>query len=148
MSGEAAKQYNPSEVGVDFGGKSMSGFAEGSFITVTEDEDRVGVVKGIDGSVVFSRVEAGYFVVKLSVLQTSDFNDVLDSHAEANRLGPGLSFVKFSVRDQNGRALHTTQTCIVKKVPESEYDQKAKARTWELYCTFGQNRVRGSRPIG
>lgn len=148
MTAEAAKIYNPNEVSLDFGGKEMTGFADGSFITVSEDEDRVTVVKGIDGSVAFSRIEVGVFVVKVSVLQTSDFNDVLDENAEINRLGPGLQFEKFSMRDQNGRALYQSQSSIVKKVPESEFDKSAKARTWELYCTFGQNRTRGAKPIG
>lgn len=146
MSAEAPKVYNPNEVGTDFGGKTMSGFADGSYITVTEDDDRVAAVKGTDGSVVFSRIEVGFYVVKLSLLQTSDFNDVLDANAEANRLGPGLTFQKFSIRDQNGRAMHLSPAAIVKKVPESEYDKSAKARTWELFCTFGQNRPRGSKP--
>lgn len=146
--GEAAKVYNPNEVVIDFGGKQASGFADGSVITVSEDADRVSSVVGTDGSPVFSRNEVGLFKVKLSLLQTSDTNDVLDEHAEANRLGPGLSFVKLSIRDLNGRALHSSQSAIVSKVPESEYDRTAKARTWEILCTFGQNRVRGSKAIG
>lgn len=139
MTAEAAKNQSPANVVLDVNQKTVSGLAKGTYFTATPDGDLSAAEKGADGSVVFTDIPPGWFVVKLVLMPTSDANDVLEDALASGKLFP------FTARDLLGRMLCTTPGAKVKARPEIKFADTVQTNEWSLFCTYGKLEARGSR---
>ncbi len=128
----SAKVYNADEVTLMIGNVLIeSGFADGEFLSYEHVSDQVTSVAGTDGEVAISRNRDPRVNITITLLQTSDGNDIL-SGLHALRRAPGGAFVApFTIRDRNGRSLHEGR-CWIKKPAPVRYDRSATSRQWAL----------------
>jgi hypothetical protein len=124
-----------------------AGFVDGEFISINESGDRVASVTGLGGQTVITRLDDQSGEIEITMLQTSDGNDILDEMAQLNRRGPGLPGVRTCfIRDRNGRALFECPHVWVKTLPKVTYARSAAGeRKWTLgFASNQENRVQGT----
>ena len=114
--GKTVKTYDPKKVIVSFGGNTITGFVEGTFVNVETQGDGVTAIVGCDQEVV--RTIAPDNILKnisVNLLQSSDSNDALSLIQDMdNQNGEGI--MALSIKDLSGRSLMISdQAWIVKK---------------------------------
>ena len=85
------KTYNPKEVTIALGNHIVAGYADDSFITIDPNGDGVTKKVGCDGEIVRSISPDDTYIVKLTVLQTSETNSFLQNRFKQDRqTGDGM----------------------------------------------------------
>lgn len=129
----AVKTYSPKKVSVVIGGFIISGYAEGSFVKVEYEDDAFTKVTGADGET--SRTHSANIsgTITLTLLQTSESNDVLSGLHIADRLSL-QGVVPVLIKDNNGTTFAGAPEAWIKKMPESEFAKEMGEREWVIDC--------------
>ena len=127
-----AKVYNPKEMVMIFGPTGqITGYADGTFVTVDKNEDAFTLQIGTDGEGVRSKSNNQSGTVTFSLLQSSSSNDILSTiHTADLELGTGV-FPLF-IKDLNGSSLYEASQAWIRKFPSAEYGREAAAREWVI----------------
>lgn len=135
--------YDFSQVSVIVGGFAMTGFADGSSVTVERDEDAFTLSVGSDGEAARSKSNnfAGKITIKL--MQTSPSNDVLSAFAKADELS-NSGVIPSMVKDNLGRSLHMAENSWVERMPSSDYARESGTREWVMRTNHLENFVGGT----
>lgn len=125
------KSYSPGEISVIVDGQIISGFAEGTFISVARDEDSSTFVPSATGggSRTKNANKAGKFTFTLQ--QTSESNQALSDLLKADEDGDNSIFPVL-VRDNSGADLHKAEQVYIVKYPQSDYAKELSNREWVL----------------
>lgn len=141
------KSYRANEVLVDLGGKKITGRGDDEFVSIADSEALTSKLVGTDGEVVVSQHNDESGEVTLTVLQTSDANDILQDQADAQRRGPGIPYKQLTIRDLNGRAKFVFPYTWIQAKPTVVYAKGARAHAWVLgYSHSLPGSIRGSAP--
>lgn len=123
--------YDPKNVSCIIGGKTMHGFADGTFIKFGRKEPAFSLKVGVDseGTRAKSNNKSGF--IEITLMQSSASNDDLSAFGLADELSstgavPGL------IRDNSGRTLATCLTCWMEKWPDVEEGKEVTTRTWRF----------------
>ena len=139
------KSYRADEVVVDFGGKRISGYGEDEFVSIADSTPRASKLVGADGEVVVSQHADKSGEVTITVLTTSDSNDIFQDALDRNQRGPGMVYKSLTVRDLNGRAKHLFAHCWVQEAPTVVHGRSGRAHAWKLgYASRAPGGIRGS----
>lgn len=99
----AIKTYSVGDVVLVVGGSLISGFADGTFVTVEREVDAMTKVVGADGEVSRTRSANYSGMLTATLKQTSDSNRILASYAMLDEAG-GSGVVDVLLSDKIGRA--------------------------------------------
>ena len=124
-----AKTYNPAQVAVVFNGHEVSGYADGSFVTVARDEDGWGLSVGSSGEGVRSKMNNKSGTITVTLIQSSESNTFLSGFAELDELSGGGQG-PLLVKDNSGSSLHVCESAWIQKVADAEYAREAGSREW------------------
>ena len=126
------KTYNPKEIICSLGSHIVSGFADDSFITIDPNSDGVTKKVGCDGEVVRSISPDDTYIVKISLLQTSETNSYLQSCvARDKKSGDGM--FPIVIKDLKGGLVFSTDAAWAKGTTSRGYGKEAGNREWELH---------------
>lgn len=120
------REFDPKKLTVAAGGVQLSGFAETDMITITPNKERAMLKVGVDGEGARVKNYDNSAEIKITLLQSSESNDILSAYALAN------SVFSFVMRDSNGTSLATALTCWVKRYPDLSFGSEVKDREWVL----------------
>lgn len=125
--------YDASQVIVTFGGSIISGYADGTFVTVEFDEQQYNKVTGADG--LTQRSKTGNYAgsVTITLMNGSASNDVLSVAWNTDRVsnsGKGALLVK----DLSGRTLWQAKNAWVRQMPSQGFGKDAENREWVMDC--------------
>lgn len=123
------KTYDPGQVAVIVGGKIIGGFADGSVVKVSRNEDAYNLKVGVSGEGTRARSRNKSGKIEIMLMQSSDSNDVLSGFALADEAS-NSGAVPALVKDASGRSLASAATAWVKKYPDSEFKKEVDTRTW------------------
>ena len=125
------KTYNPKEVTIALGNHIVAGYADDSFITIDPNGDGVTKKVGCDGEIVRSISPDDTYIVKLTVLQTSETNSFLQNRFKQDRqTGDGM--FPILIKDLKGGLVFSTEAAwCVKKAPVTR-GKETNNREWEL----------------
>jgi regulator of RNase E activity RraA len=128
--------YEPNQIVFIFGGADITeGLADGQFIQIVQPTDFAQTVVGTDGEVVRSRSNDYRAQITLSLLQTSEANDILSAAYNADRTSSNGVVVAIAIRDAgNGRQLYAASEAWIGKAPDVTFDRTATARQWRIDC--------------
>lgn len=120
------KEYASDKVSVILGGVPITGFMDGSKITVARTVESAALHVGADGegTKVVNADKSGTVVIRLG--QSSLSNSILSTFEATNANFPVI------VKDTNGLSLHSGAKAFVSKTPDSEYAQEFSAREWTI----------------
>lgn len=129
----AMKSFNPLQVSVIVGTKALTGWAAGSFVTVSMDEDAFAKKVGTDGEVTRSKSNNNTGSITITLDQASASNAYLSGLALLDRASGG-GVIPVLIRDANGETLISAESAWVKKMPDVEYSNESLDREWVLDC--------------
>lgn len=135
--------YSPEDVIILLSGTSISGMAEGTFISVSKEDAPFTTKVSADGVVSRSYTKSPTYTVTLTLHSASPSNDILNDFwlaDESSRRG----FFSVLVKDPLGSSLFDADTAWVSKTPNMEFADKITNREWVLTCVgseivFGGN---------
>ncbi len=137
------KTYDPKQIVIIVGGVQLTGFADGSFVTVRRNADAWSLQMGTDGEGTRSKSNDKSGQIEVVLMQSSQGNAYLSNLALADELN-NAGIVPALVKDNGGSSLHAAEQVYVKKTPDSEYAREAGPRTWVLETDNLQNFVGGN----
>lgn len=123
------RTYDPKKVKVIVGGVPMSGFADGTFMTVARENDSFTKVSGADGIVSRAKSNDKSGSATLTLAQTSPSNDVLTGFSQADELSNN-GVVPVLVQDFSGRSTYVSAFGWVRKPPDGEFGKEITNREW------------------
>lgn len=139
----ALTTYDPKNVSVIIGGKIMSGFADGTFVTVERNEQAFNLKVGVDGEGTRAKSNNKSGKITIVLMQSSPSNDDLSAIAAADEL-TGAGIVPSLVKDNSGTSLATALTSWVQKYSNNEYGKEVTTRTWIMETDELQTFVGGN----
>jgi hypothetical protein len=122
-------QYDPKQVAIIIGGKVMSGFADGTFVTIKRAEKAFNLKIGVDGEGTRSKSNNKSGMIEIVLMQSSASNDDLSALTAADELS-NLGAVPCLVNDKSGRTLASCLTGWVQKYPDAGFAKEVETRTW------------------
>jgi hypothetical protein len=125
------RTYDPKQCLAIIGGIPMSGFADGTFISIERTSDTFSKVSGADGIVSRAKTNDRSGVLTLTLCQTSPSNDVLSGIALTDEL-TNAGIVPVLVKDLSGRSVYVAAFGWVKKPPTGEFGKEIGDREWTL----------------
>jgi hypothetical protein len=122
--------YSPEDVSVSIGSIIVSGYSEGTFVTVEREEDSFTKVVGADGEVTRSKNANKSGTLTLTLKGSSASNDLLSALASKDEIdGSGVAAVM--VKDNSGTTVCAGKGWIRKK-PAAEFAKEVGDREWTL----------------
>lgn len=110
----------------------VSGRAKGSWLSVAYDSDETTVLDGIDDEGMFIDQVSRKATIVVTLLQSSDSNDVLSGLVIANRATPGGLAFPLNIIETNGRTLYTAAQAKVAKMADGTWSDGGEVRTWTI----------------
>ena len=133
MANTGLKTYSADEVIVVYGNTLVNeGLADGTFVSVEWDEDAFSLSIGADGEGTRSKTNNRGATITLTLMQTSDINDLLSTQYLLDLNTPGGVTSPFLVKDSNGRTLMAAEECWIQRAANVEYGREAGEREWVL----------------
>lgn len=130
-----AKNLHPKNFNLSVFGSPISGFAEGTMITVRRNKDASMVKVGADGEAVIIGSADKSGEIEFVLMQTSSSNLVLSNSArlfESSNGALGRGIVQ--VKDIGGTTVINCQDAAIKKMPDAAFSDDIETRTWVLVC--------------
>lgn len=122
--------YSPGDVALSIGGNLMSGYADGTFVTVEREVDGMTKVVGADGEVSRTRSANKSGSLTLTLKQTSDSNRILGAYLAADE-EDGSGVIDVLCSDNLGNKVFAAEGWI-RKVPNIELSSEQTNREWAL----------------
>lgn len=131
------KTYNPKEVTMALGTHIARGYAEDSFISIDPAGDGVTKKVGCDGEIVRSVSPNDTYIVKLSLLMTSETNSWLQSKVDQD-IKSGDGMFPILVKDLKGGLVFSSDAAWAVKPASRGYGKEAGNREWEIHTGSGK----------
>lgn len=126
--------YDPAQVIVTVGARSLSGFADGTFIRVSRDMDSFTKYVGSDSVVARTKTNNFSGSITITLMQTSPDNDYLTQLLQASEIlniqAAGIFNIK--VTDKTGTSVFSAANAWIRKPPEVEYSREFSTREWVI----------------
>ncbi len=127
----AVKTYNPSKVIITFKGKTIQGYADGTFVSVTPSSEWWTKSTGADGEVSRSATNDYTHEVEFTLKQTSSSNDYLSQEAmKDKRLGTGKG--ELQIKDTGGTTIFFWPEAWIRQPADNENAKETSERSWTL----------------
>ena len=142
----AFAQYDPSQVTVIVGGAPISGYADGTFVSVSFDEQQWNKVTGADGMTQRSKTNNYAGSITITLLNGSASNDVL-SQLWADDRSRNSGAVPILVKDFSGRTIWSAQHAWVQQMPDQGFSKDAENREWTMDCSELRGAAGGNQAV-
>ncbi|TFL14219.1 DUF3277 domain-containing protein [Pusillimonas caeni] len=130
MAGDI-KTYSADRVKIIVGAHTITGTADGTFVTIEPLGDGVTSEAGAYGDVARSMSLDPRHTINTTLQQTSRSNDVLSSLADADRLSGGNGAFPITITDLRGGTLFAGTGWIVKKATAT-FAKGLEAKEWPI----------------
>lgn len=144
----SVRTYDPRNVQIILGGIPLSGFADGTFISVSQDEDRYTKTVGADGETSRARSNNKTATATITLKQTSQSNDVLSGLVLADDASNGGVVPLMIKENGTGATLVFAQAAWVQALPEVTYSKTVEDREWTIATSRCDIFVGGNSPSG
>lgn len=125
------KVYDAKAVAMIFAGIPISGLADGTFVSIEQNEDSFGLTVGTDGEACRSKTNNRSGKVTFTLLQSSATNDLLSAVHLLDIATPnGDGIGPLLIKDGTGRTLVEAQKAWIVKPPTAEFAREASSREW------------------
>lgn len=130
------KTYNPKEVTMALGSHIVSGYADDSFLTIEPSGDGITKRVGCDGEIVRSISPDDTFVIKITVLQTSESNTFLQQRFNQDQKN-GEGMFPVLLKDLRGGMVFSADAGWAVKPSSRQYGKESNNREWEIHTGAG-----------
>jgi hypothetical protein len=125
------KVYDPDSVAIVAFGIPITGYADGTFISVEFNEDFFTLSVGTSGDACRAKSNNKSARVTLTLMQSSASNDLLTAVMAADLVSPnGDGIGPFIMKDNTGRTAYTAQNMWIVKAPTVDFSREVGSREW------------------
>jgi len=122
--------YDPNDIIISVDGTVMNGFADGTFISITQNNPLWAITSGAGGESARSKSNDHSASIDLTLMQSSASNQVLHAYYRLDLMFNTGKFV-FIVRDNSGSTIMTCNAWV-KQTPNIEYAKEIGDYTWSI----------------
>lgn len=126
------KDYDPKKVTITVGTHIVEGFADGTFVTVSRNNQTWNTVSGASGEHGRSKSNDRSGTIELTIMQTSASNDVLSSFMALDETSSNGGKFPFKLIDAHGKTAVATVEAWIQQPPSVEYGKELGDRSWTL----------------
>lgn len=127
------KVYDPAAVTQILGTIPISGYADGTFISVEWNEDAFNLTVGVDKEACRAKTNNVSATITCTLLQSSITNDLLCALHQVDLNTPnGDGVVPYLLKDLTGRTLLTAETAWIRKMASVSFSKEAESREWVI----------------
>lgn len=137
------KTFDPKMVVITFGVIPISGYAEGTFVSVVPSGDAFGKSKGAGGDIERINRNQGDYEVTVTLQQTASVNAELSAALAADRVTNAGVF-PLTIKDLLGKTLFFAPQAWIRKDPDWEDGDDLNSRAWIFDTGIGSNLVGGN----
>lgn len=124
--------YSPEDISVIIAGiVELEGFSEGSFITVNRESPLFQTRESADGVVSRAKIASNTYTVKMSLMGTSESNELLTRLALLDHSTHIVKFPLF-IKDELGKTLIFSTSSWVESVPTVGLSTAVDNREWVI----------------
>jgi len=128
------RPYAPADVVVSWNGIPITGFAEGTFVTMKRSTESKKKSVGSQGDVCITMSADKSGEVELTLMQTSPANSLLAAALHAEELLKVPTVGVLMVSDPSGSILALSKNAFLMSFPSSDVGDDASDRTWMFGC--------------
>ena len=128
----SVKTYNPAQVTVIMNGFPMTGYADGTFVNITQMNDGITTQVGADGEIARAINTDRRCTVTISLQQTSPANAYLSSLFSLDLLTCGGTIGPILVQDLCGETMFMASQAWVVKPADVEFAKEISTRAWQI----------------
>lgn len=143
MANLPVRTFDPKLVVITFGALSISGYAEGTFVSVNRSGDAFAKSKGAGGDIERVNRNQGDFEVTVTLQQTSPTNAELSAILAADMVS-NAGVWPLTIRDFSGNTLFFAAEAWIRKDPEWEDGDDLNSRAWVFDTGIAANLVGGN----
>ncbi len=127
----AVATFDPKSVIVTIGGVAMSGYADGTFLEITADQQQFTKVTGADGYT--TRVKSNDYgaLMTLTLSQSSPSNDALSGFLALDR-ATNAGVVPILIKDLSGTTIMFAGTGWIRQFPDVTFANEISNRAWQI----------------
>lgn len=127
------KTYDPDDVAQVFFGIPISGYADGTFISIEFNEESFSLSVGVDKEACRAKTNNDSARVTFTLMQSSICNDLLSAVHAVDKLSPsGDGIGPYLMKDNSGRTVNAAETAWIVKPPTQAYSREVESREWVL----------------
>jgi hypothetical protein len=127
---------------------TVSGFADGTFITVTRQTPASELYVGADLSAGRVKRRNKSSNIDVTLHQFSPSNTVLQAIQRADEEDNGNKYVfAMTLKDLSGQTLFSASQAFIAKVPDTTFATTAETRAWTISAVSLQSTVGGNTPM-
>lgn len=127
------KNYNPKQVVCTIGGNVIRGFGKTAMVKSKFLNDAFTDEVGVDSEVSRSLSGDERGELEITLMQTSDSNDILGALHELDKSSPnGAGVFAYQLEDLQGRFLESAEECWIVKSPDMALEKTPGERVWML----------------
>jgi len=127
------RTYNAAKVVVIYNGFSITGFADGTFINITMQNDGITTQVGADGELARAVNADRRCIVTVTLQQTSPANDFLSAMFMVDALTCGGRIGPILVQDLCGDTLFAASEAWIVKPADIEFGKEVTTRAWAIH---------------
>ena len=127
------RTYDPKKVLISLGSHSVTGYSDGTFVTIEASGDGVSKKVGCDGEVIRSIDPDGTSTVTLTVHQQSPTVAFAQQQWEKDRVTGDGTFPVL-VKDMKGGLIFSAKDAWIVKPPDREFGKESTDREIEIDC--------------
>lgn len=130
----ASGSFDPKFTAITFNGVFITGFAEGDFLDIDQEEDDVSLAVGADGEVAFAQSNNDSAKATLKLLQTANSNTYLTEQRNIQKLSRSSRGGVLFIEDLNSGTTAISQNARILRTPKQTYGTEIKEREWVFLC--------------
>lgn len=123
--------FDPKQTSMIVGGKIISGFSDGSYITAERNEQAFNLKVGVDGEGTRAKNNNRSGKITIELMQSSPSNDDLSGFALADEAG-NTGAVPVLLKDGSGRTVAACVTGWVQKLANATFAKEVSTRSWVI----------------
>ena len=130
---KSVRTYSAEDIQIIVGGEKVTGYADGTFVNVSRDEQAYQKTTGADGFTSRSRTANRAGTITLTLQSTSPANDMLSEWARRDEESDDGVFGVL-VKDLRGGTTHSSPAGWIQQFPDDERSKEIGAVEWVIDC--------------
>jgi hypothetical protein len=128
----APNVYDPKQVTLTIGGQTVTGFAEGSKVTITKTDGLTSTTRGMDGDISIDIINMVDGTATFTLLHNTSFNDTMRDWAYSYRSKTTrIPYVPFEMNDPSGGKISTV--AWLETQPDYDVGQATGEQAWTVH---------------
>ena len=139
------RTYDAKKVIITIGSHTVTGYAEGTFVSIEPEGDGTVAQAGADGEVARSLSNNPLHTVNITLQQTSPSNDAFSEILRRDRASGGGGVVPLQIVDLRGTTLFAASQAWVVNWPSVENGSELNDREWPIMAVMTDINVGGNQ---